>query len=79
MATIRPFDYSGIKRGADGIARYLNRPPSLVHMLRATADKWPKKEGLVELGGERLDYTQLWERATRVAGGRRSLWVAELL
>src|SRR5271163_2705892 len=75
MATIRPFDYSEIKRGADGIARYLNRPPSLVHMLRATADQWPQKEALVELGGERLNYTQLWERATRVAGGLRAMGV----
>ena len=75
MAPIRPFDYSGIARDADGIARYLNRPQSLVHMLRATVDKWPNKEALVELGGERLNYTQLWERATRVAGGLRAMGV----
>src|SRR5271170_7698193 len=75
MATIRPFDNSGIARGADGIARYLNRPQSLVHMLRATVDKWPNKEALVELGGERISYTQLWDRSARVAGGLRAMGV----
>ena len=28
-----PFDNEGVARGADGIARYLGRPPSLVHLL----------------------------------------------
>jgi long-chain acyl-CoA synthetase len=75
MAAIRPFDYSGIERGADGIARYLNRPQSVVHMLRATVEKWPKKEAIVELGGERINYTQLWDRSTRVAGGLRAMGI----
>ncbi|HXN74756.1 MAG TPA: AMP-binding protein [Candidatus Acidoferrales bacterium] len=69
MAAIRPFDNSGIERDADGIAHYLNRPASLVHMLRATVDEWPDKEALVELGGERISYTDLWERSARVSGG----------
>jgi acyl-CoA synthetase (AMP-forming)/AMP-acid ligase II len=75
MPPIRPFDNSAIARGADGIARYLNRPQSLVHMLRATVDKWPNKEALVELGGERINYTQLWDRSTRVAGGLLAMGV----
>ena len=75
MAAIRPFDYSGIERDADGIARYLNRPQSVVHMLRATVDKWPKHEAIVELGGERINYAQLWDRSTRVAGGLRAMGV----
>ena len=75
MPPIRPFDNSGIARGADNIARYLNRPQSLVHMLRATVDKWPNKEALVELGGERITYTQLWDRSARVAGGLRAMGV----
>ena len=69
MAAIHPFDNSGIERDADGIAHYLNRPASLVHMLRATVDEWPDKEALVELGGERISYTDLWERSARVSGG----------
>ncbi|MGB8521711.1 MAG: AMP-binding protein, partial [Candidatus Acidiferrales bacterium] len=75
MPPIRPFDNSAIARGADNIARYLNRPQSLLHMLRATVDKWPNKEALVELGGERIDYTQLWDRSARVAGGLRAMGV----
>jgi long-chain acyl-CoA synthetase len=75
MPPIRPFDNSAIERGADNIARYLNRPESLLHMLRATVDKWPNKEALVELGGERITYPQLWDRSTRVAGGLRAMGV----
>ena len=33
---IHPFDESGIVRGQDGIARYQNRPRSLVEMLRSS-------------------------------------------
>jgi len=63
------FDTSGIERGADGIARYTDRPPSLVAMLRNTVDRAGDREAIVEIGGERLTYAQLWDRAARVAGG----------
>jgi long-chain acyl-CoA synthetase len=72
MPATHPFDESGIMRGPDGILRYQNRPQSLLHMLRATVDKWKDKEAVVELGGERMGYTQLWDRAARVAGGLRA-------
>ena len=72
MPAIHPFDQSGIQRGADGIARYQDQPESLVHMLRCTVDKWKNKEALVEIGGERIGYSQLWERAARVSGGLRA-------
>ena len=39
------FDTSGIERGADGIARYTDRPPSLVAMLRTTVDRAPRPRG----------------------------------
>jgi hypothetical protein len=52
MPVIHPFDESAIERGDDSIARYQNRPQSLLHMLRATVDKWGDKEALVEIGGE---------------------------
>src|SRR5215813_1277064 len=66
---IRPFEYSGISRDSQGIARYNDRADSLVAMLRATVDKSPDHEAIVELGGERINYRQLWDRAARVAGG----------
>src|SRR5579883_2406033 len=66
---IRPFDQSGIARGTDHIARYQNRPASLVEMLRCTVDRSPNNEAIVELGGDRINYRELWERAARVAGG----------
>ncbi|HKD45935.1 MAG TPA: AMP-binding protein [Candidatus Angelobacter sp.] len=74
-AVIHPFDESGIERGADGIARYQNRPRSLVEMLRNSVDKSPNAEALVEVGGERLTYRELWDRSARTAGGLRALGV----
>ncbi len=69
---IHPFDETGITRGADSIARYQNRPRSLVEMLRATVDKSPNAEAVVEVGGARLTYRGLWERAAQTAGGLRA-------
>ena len=66
---IRPFDQSGIARGADHIARYQGRPNSLLEMFRNTVDRWPSNEAIVELGGERINYRDLWDRSARVAGG----------
>src|SRR4030095_10023161 len=45
------------------------RPDSLVTMRRLTVEKSPDHEAIVELGGERINYRQLWDRAARVAGG----------
>ena len=72
---IKPFDYSGITRGSDQIARYDGRPRSLVEMLRATVDRTPNTEAIAELGGERITYRQFWERASRVSGGLRKAGV----
>lgn len=69
---IRPFDASGITRGADNIARYDARPNSLAEMLRATVDRSPANEAIVQLGGERINYRELWDRAARVAGGLKA-------
>ena len=62
---IRPFDGSGIVRGSDSIARYQGRPNSLLEMLRATVDRAPTNDAIVELGGERVNYRELWDRAAR--------------
>ncbi len=70
-----PFETEGVHRGADGIARYRDRPESLVHMLRASVERGPDTTALCEVGGPSLTYAQLWDRAARVAGGLRSAGV----
>jgi long-chain acyl-CoA synthetase len=72
MPVIQPFDQSGIDRGPEGIARYQNRMRSVVEMLRATGENSPDAEAVVEVGGARLTYRQLWDRSARVAGGLRA-------
>ena len=67
-----PFDTSGVERGSDGISRYANRPDSLVHMLQATVERVGDRLAVAEVGGDRLTYRELWERAARVAGGLRA-------
>jgi acyl-CoA synthetase (AMP-forming)/AMP-acid ligase II len=64
-----PFATSDIVRDDRGVARYTDLPTSLVALLRAAVDAEPGGEALVEVGGERLTYRQLWDRAARVAGG----------
>ena len=72
MSRIQPFDQSGIIRGSDGIARYEHLPRSVGEMLRLTVEQTPDAEFLVEVGGERLTYRQVWDRSARVAGGLRA-------
>ncbi len=64
-----PFDETGVERGADGVARYLDRPASLVHMLRTSVDRDASATAVAMVGGASLSYGELWERAARVAGG----------
>lgn len=74
---IRPFDGSGIRRDENDIAHYINRPASLVEMLRSTADSSPDSEALVEIGGERITYRELWDRSARVAGGLKDAGIVD--
>jgi long-chain acyl-CoA synthetase len=67
-----PYDNTGVERGPDGIMRYAGRPPSLVHMLRASVERDPGAIAVVEIGGGSLTYRELWDRASRVAGGLRA-------
>ena len=46
-------------------------------MLAATVDAWPHAEALVEIGGERVSYAELWDRAARVSGGLRAAGVGK--
>src|SRR5215469_16632728 len=68
---LKPFDQSGITRDEHGIARYQNRPASLVEMLRKTVDATPRALAIAEWGGDRITYEGLWDRAARIAGGLR--------
>jgi acyl-CoA synthetase (AMP-forming)/AMP-acid ligase II len=67
----QPFDTTGITRDASGVARYVDLPTSLVAAFRAALDRNPDGEAVVEVGGDRLTYTELWGRAAAVAGGLR--------
>ncbi len=64
-----PFDTSRIERDDRDIAYYLDLPSSLVESLRLSVDRAPDAEALVEVGGRRLSYRELWDAAARVSGG----------
>ncbi len=64
-----PFDMTGVERDSTGVLRYADLPESLVAMLRASVDGHAGEEALVEIGGPRATYQELWDRSTRVAGG----------
>jgi acyl-CoA synthetase (AMP-forming)/AMP-acid ligase II len=66
-----PFDMSGIERDSAGILRYVDRPASVVVMLEQAVEANPQAEALVEVGGRRMSYRELWERSRHVAGGLR--------
>ena len=72
---ILPFDMSGVVRTDDGVLRYSTLAPSLLDMFRASVDRYPDRECVVVLGGERVTYRQLWDRSARVAGGLRDTGV----
>ena len=66
---LMPFDMTGVERDSTGVLRYTDLPESLVAMLRATVDAHAGDEALVEVGGPRASYQELWDRSARVAGG----------
>ena len=70
-----PFDETGVERDADGRAHYVDRPASLVEMLRASVERDAAATAVLEVGGPSLSYGELWERAARVAGGLRGAGV----
>jgi acyl-CoA synthetase (AMP-forming)/AMP-acid ligase II len=71
-----PFDCTGVVRGADGVKRYQSLPSSLLEMLESRVRAHPDREALVEIGGERWSYRDLWDKAARVAGGLRDRGVS---
>jgi acyl-CoA synthetase (AMP-forming)/AMP-acid ligase II len=69
---LRPFSRAGISRDEHGVPHYEGLPTSLLEMLQSHVSDRPDTEAVVELGGQRLTYRQLWDRAARVAGGLRA-------
>ena len=61
-----------MSRDAAGILHYDEVPATLLDMLAEQVDRRPDSEAVVELGAGRLTYRQLWDRASRVAGGLRA-------
>jgi long-chain acyl-CoA synthetase len=70
-----PFDESGVERAGDGTARYLDRPESLVELLRRSVERDADATAVLEVGGPSVSYGELWERSARVASGLRSAGV----
>lgn len=67
-----PFRRTGVHLDDHGIPRYEGLPATLLDMLGEQVTARPKSEAVVELGADRLTYCQLWDRASRVAGGLRA-------
>ena len=68
---LSPFSRAGMSPDEHGVLRYDDLPTSLLDMLQTQVTASPDTEAVVELGGERLTYRQLWDSAARVAGGLR--------
>src|ERR1700744_5310724 len=66
-----PFLAAGVVRDGNGVPHYTDLPPTLLDMLAGQVDRRPDSEAVAELGAGSLTYRQLWERASRVAGGLR--------
>ncbi|MFC9893950.1 class I adenylate-forming enzyme family protein [Nocardia sp. NPDC127579] len=58
-----------LARGADGVLRYGNLTPALTELLDLQVHAFSSREAVVEIGGPRLTYRELWHSASRVAGG----------
>jgi acyl-CoA synthetase (AMP-forming)/AMP-acid ligase II len=76
IGTVRPFDESGVVRRPDGVLAYVETDQSLVAMLDRVRREHAGRDAVVEPGGERLTYAQLWDRACSVAGGLRAAGIS---
>ncbi|MDO3645401.1 class I adenylate-forming enzyme family protein [Nocardia mangyaensis] len=72
-ATIIEFPTNGVagplSRGADGVLRYGDLHPALTELLDLRVHAFTNREAVVEVGGPRLTYRELWHSASRIAGG----------
>lgn len=67
-----PFPRTGLHVDDHGVPHYDDIPATLLDMLAEQVTAHPDSEAVVELGADRLTYRQLWDRASRVAGGLRA-------
>jgi hypothetical protein len=75
--THNPYPRQGVQADDHGIPRYAELPESLIAMLARHVETGPDVEAVVEVGGQRLAYRQLWVRAARVGGAcARPAWRA---
>jgi len=61
--------YAPMARGADGVLRYGNLTPALTELLDLQVHAFANREAVVEVGGPRLTYRELWHSGARIAGG----------
>jgi long-chain acyl-CoA synthetase len=61
--------HAGVERGADGVLHYGDLSPALTELLDIRAHHYANREAVVEIGGPRLTYRELWTSASRIAGG----------
>ncbi|MEU6564787.1 class I adenylate-forming enzyme family protein [Nocardia nova] len=64
-----PWCGNPLARGADGVLRYGNLNPALTELLDVQVHAFSAREAVVEVGGPRLTYRELWHSASRIAGG----------
>lgn len=67
-----PFPRVGTSLDGKGVPHYDGLPATLLDMLAEQVALRPDSEAVVELGADRLTYRQLWDHASRVAGGLRA-------
>ncbi|WP_305094428.1 class I adenylate-forming enzyme family protein [Prescottella sp. R16] len=60
---------SRIVRRSDGLLHFTGLPSCLTELLDIAAHRYAAREAVVEVGGPRLTYAQLWTSAARIAGG----------
>ncbi|MFC4375349.1 class I adenylate-forming enzyme family protein [Nocardia halotolerans] len=58
-----------LRRGPDGVLRYGDLHPALTELLDLRVHAFTNREAVVEVGGPRLTYRELWHSASRIAGG----------
>ncbi|MCL2583197.1 MAG: AMP-binding protein [Streptosporangiales bacterium] len=73
--TQNPFPRTGTTPLPGGGARYDDLPATLIEMLRQRVSETPDAEAVAEIGGGRVTYRELWDRAARVSGGLRAAGV----
>src|SRR5271155_878698 len=72
LLSASPFSSHEVVRTPDGVAHYTNIAEDILVMLHQNVDATPDREAVAVLGGERVTYRELWDRAARVAGGLRA-------